>query len=96
MTNNWIICPACRGNGTHVNPNIDAGGISAEDFYDDPDFMEQYMDGTYDVACDKCHGDGKIRESKLTEMYQAVEDRKLSALENGDLESYLVAGDLRF
>ena len=55
----WLICPACKGEGSHVNPNIDAGGISAEDFYDDPDFFDDYMSGMYDVPCDACHGPGK-------------------------------------
>lgn len=52
----WGVCPVCDGEGKHVNPSIDAGGISAEDFYSDPDFAESYMDGTYDVTCNRCEG----------------------------------------
>lgn len=50
------ICPTCDGDGKHVNPSIDAGGISSEDFDEDPDFREEYMSGRYDVECYECRG----------------------------------------
>ncbi len=50
------VCPTCGGRGKHVNPSIDAGGLSREDFYEDPDFADEYMSGRYDVACYECHG----------------------------------------
>ena len=92
----WIICPACRGNGSHVNPAIDAGGISTADFADDPDFADNYMDGMYDLPCDKCNGTGKVTAAALEDIRQAAEDRKLAALEDGDYESYLTATDPRW
>ena len=52
----WEVCPLCNGRGSHVDPNIDAGGLTREDFYDDPDFAESYHSGFYDVACYKCNG----------------------------------------
>lgn len=52
----WAVCPVCDGNGTHVNPAIDAGGLTAEDFAEDPDFAEDYMRGTYDQTCNHCKG----------------------------------------
>jgi hypothetical protein len=52
----WVVCPRCNGEGTHVNPSIDAGGLSSEDFYEDPDFAEDYMSGVYDVPCSGCGG----------------------------------------
>lgn len=52
----WGVCHVCDGKGKHVNPSIDAGGLSAEDFHDDPDFAEDYMRGTYDVTCNGCNG----------------------------------------
>ncbi len=52
----WGVCPVCRGEGKHVNPSIDAGGISREQFHDDPDFAEQYWNGTYDQTCTRCEG----------------------------------------
>jgi hypothetical protein len=92
----WLICPACKGEGSHVNPNIYAGGISAEDFYDDPDFFDDYMSGMYDVPCDACHGPGKVRESRMKELREQAADRRLAAREDGDFEGYLVAGDWRY
>jgi len=52
----WEVCDLCEGRGKHVNPSIDAGGLSREDFDDDPDFESDYMAGTYDVACNQCQG----------------------------------------
>ena len=72
----WIICPVCNGNCKVVNPSIDAGGLTAEDFYDDPDFAEDYQSGVYDIACKYCKGSGKIK----------VLDR--DACNPGDLEEY--------
>jgi len=50
------VCDMCDGHGKVVNPSIDAGGLSAEDFYDDPDFREDYFFGVYDVICPNCNG----------------------------------------
>lgn len=50
------VCSLCDGKGKHVNPSIDSHGISAEEFYDDLDFAEDYVNGVYDVACNQCHG----------------------------------------
>lgn len=50
------VCSLCRGKGTHVNPSIDAHGITCEEFDDDPDFREEYMSGAYDVHCYECGG----------------------------------------
>jgi hypothetical protein len=53
---NYGVCPTCDGTGSHVNPSVDAGGISAEDFYEDPGFAEDYMAGVYNVPCYQCKG----------------------------------------
>ena len=50
------VCETCDGKGTHVNPGIDAHGLSAEDFAEDPDFAEDYFSGAYDVSCNECGG----------------------------------------
>ncbi len=52
----WEVCPVCNGKGSHVNPSIDAGGLSAEAFCDDPEFAESYMAGMYDQQCNRCDG----------------------------------------
>ena len=51
----WEVCPVCDGHGKHVNPSIDAGGLNPE-WADDPDFMQDYMDGHYDQTCNYCRG----------------------------------------
>lgn len=52
----YEVCETCGGKGKHVNPGIDSHGLSAEDFYEDPDFAENYVSGIYDVPCNECHG----------------------------------------
>ena len=51
-----IVCPTCQGTGSHVNPSIDSGGISSEEFFHDPDFAADYFSGVYDVTCYQCKG----------------------------------------
>lgn len=50
------VCLHCHGEGTHVNPAVDGNGLTREDFDADPDFMESYMAGDYDVQCALCKG----------------------------------------
>lgn len=57
----WAVCDLCNGEGKHVNPSIDAGGLTNEDFYDDPDFLIDYQSGVYDIPCNHCHGRTTIR-----------------------------------
>ena len=82
----WGVCSVCDGEGKHVNPSIDAGGISAEAFYDDPDFAEDYFGGTYDVTCYRCHGrttervvDWDVMSDELREAYEAELDAEAYA-----------------
>lgn len=51
----YEVCSRCNGHGTHTNPSIDGNGLS-EDCLSDPDFMEGYMSGSYDVTCTECQG----------------------------------------
>jgi hypothetical protein len=50
------VCPTCKGRGEHVNPSIDANGLTREDFDQDPGFAEGYFRGDYNVACYLCDG----------------------------------------
>lgn len=50
------MCGTCGGKGNHVNPSIDAHGLSREDFDEDPGFEEDYFQGVYDVSCYECGG----------------------------------------
>lgn len=64
---NWKVCTRCRGNGTHVNPAIDGNGITASEMdeilHDDPEFIDSYMNGVYDVSCELCGGKRVIEDS---------------------------------
>ena len=73
----WEICHMCSGNGTHVNPSIDCCGLTHEDFAEDPDFLDEYMSGTYDVQCRTCKGTGKVRVPD----YDALTDEQREGLE---------------
>ena len=74
MSDKWMICPVCEGEGSHVNPSIDAHGISPEEFHQDPDFAEAYFSGAYDVSCKNCRGSGKVLTAKQAERDAAWED----------------------
>lgn len=50
------VCDQCQGSGTMVNPSIDAGGLTRDDLYDDPDFAADYFGGRFDVQCSRCKG----------------------------------------
>lgn len=92
----WSICPVCDGEGSHVNPNIDSHGLSAEDFRDDPDFAESYFRGDYDEQCRTCHGTGKVED--IDKVYEELTDhadqRRIAMLEDGIYEPGM--GDWRY
>jgi hypothetical protein len=52
----WGICSTCNGRGSHTNPSIDSQGLTAEDFLEDPGFVDDYLSGIYDVPCVECGG----------------------------------------
>jgi hypothetical protein len=52
----FAVCGTCDGKGSHVNPSIDAHGITPDEFAEDPDFAESYFRGDYDQPCNECHG----------------------------------------
>ena len=56
----WEVCDLCDGEGKHVNPAIDCGGLR-EDWADDPDFRRDYFGGRYDVPCNLCGGKRVIK-----------------------------------
>lgn len=47
------VCSLCEGEGTHVNPSIDAHGVSGEEF---AELMEDYANGFFNILCNECHG----------------------------------------
>jgi DNA-directed RNA polymerase subunit RPC12/RpoP len=96
MRTKYMVCPVCGGEGKTINPNIDAHGLTAEDFRDDPDFAEDYRSGLYDVTCGACCGKRVITKARHKQLQQNAENRRLAAREDGDWEAYQVAGDYRF
>jgi hypothetical protein len=78
------VCETCSGKGTHVNPSIDSGGLSADDFAEDPDFAESYFAGHYDVPCYECNGQRVVpvidwpEEGPLAEVQKRLEEREKS------------------
>ena len=93
----YEVCDLCHGEGKHVNPAIDCGGLSREDFDEDPDFAENYMSGMYDVPCNQCHGRTTVkvvdRDALSPELREAY-DRQLQDLsdERAEHMAELAAG----
>lgn len=57
------VCPTCEGRGSHVNPSIDAGGITGSEWAEWGDEeRESYRRGAYDVACYDCAGQRVVPE----------------------------------
>ena len=78
----WVVCPVCEGRGTHVNPSIDAGGLSSADFDEDPEFAEAYMAGVYDQTCNRCRGRRVVPEvdwDALTEEQRELYEAQLDS-----------------
>lgn len=51
------MCGTCGGKGKHVNPSIDAHGITEDEWGQwDSEEQELYMSGGYDIECNECQG----------------------------------------
>lgn len=86
------VCPTCQGRGTHVNPSIDAGGITDDDdIWDDynEDGESLYTSGAYDMTCGTCHGrnvvpsiDRRAADKKVLEIWdeKSEEDAEFEAI----------------
>lgn len=70
----YEVCPECEGSGTEVDPAIDCGGLTAQDFAEDPDFAESYFAGHYDRPCSHCRGKRVVDVPDLS--YLSPEDRE--------------------
>jgi excinuclease UvrABC ATPase subunit len=69
----YAVCPTCRGKGSHVNPSIDAGGITGEELGEwDDDERESYLNGRYDVACYQCGGERLVPEIDKSNLNDAA------------------------
>jgi len=80
-----IVCPRCDGEGTHTNPSIDGNGLTQSDIdeamHDDPEFLDNYFGGVYDVMCHECDGKRVI----LAVDYDAMTEEQ-EAQYNSDLD----------
>jgi len=82
----YEVCQTCQGRGTHVNPSIDADGLSLHEI--EPKFAADYFSGRYDVCCAECQGKRVVarpdpdQESDAMQQYwEAVEADRAYALE---------------
>lgn len=77
LPTSFRVCPTCRGNGKHVNRNIDGNGITGSEWAElcaeDEDFADNYMSGMYDVTCEECNG---IRVIPEIDVESLSEDQK--------------------
>lgn len=57
------ICSTCQGRGTHTNPSIDCGGITASEWAEwDEEEKHYYMSGRYDISCSQCNGEKVVQQ----------------------------------
>lgn len=77
----YEVCFRCRGEGRHCNPSIDGNGITgsemAEILNEDPNFLEDYVGGKYDVVCRECDGlrvISEVDEEHLSEDQKKIYD----------------------
>jgi len=76
----YTVCPTCEGRGSHVNPSIDCGGITSNDWDEDPDFEEEYRGGRYDVACYGCKGQRVIMAIAESQCFTDEQKENLALL----------------
>lgn len=81
------VCPLCDGRGKHVNPSIDAHGLTRDDFDEDPDFAEDYFRGNYDIRCNLCGGE-KVVPVPLDAAIIAIAEQASSDRYDSWAESY--------
>tara|TARA_R110002020_G_scaffold2230_3_gene10382 strand:+ start:2022 stop:2513 length:492 start_codon:yes stop_codon:yes gene_type:complete len=51
----YEVCNVCQGKGTVVDPRMDRNGLGEEQL-NDPDFMDGYWSGRFDIPCRECKG----------------------------------------
>lgn len=83
----FVVCSTCNGTGTHVNPSIDAHGITAEEWDRDWDYedREAYMRGMYDVPCYECQGERVVPEIKTKDIPEEMSEL-IEIIENNRIE----------
>ncbi len=71
----YEVCDRCDGFGVHTNPAIDGNGLTSMDIerLGGMDFLEEYLNGDYDVRCEKCGGNRVIDDRQSTRLKE-IED----------------------
>ena len=73
----WAVCSACEGHG---KSSAYLGAYTAEDMAEaGPEFVEDYINGFYDRACERCDGSGKVKVPDYAKM--SKKDRAEFALQ---------------
>jgi hypothetical protein len=63
------MCETCGGKGKHVNPSIDAHGITEDEWGQwGSEEQELYMSGGYDIECNECQGKRVIPVPVITKL----------------------------
>jgi hypothetical protein len=66
---NWEICSHCHGHG---KSSAYLGAYTRDDMDEaGPEFLEDYMAGSYDRHCDSCDGTGKVKVANFARMPKA-------------------------
>ena len=64
-----IVCPSCKGEGTHLHPAFHNQAVEPE-LLQDEEFMDMYFSGGMDVQCTHCKGLRVIDSPIIPEEYQ--------------------------
>ena len=79
----WSICCACNGHG---RSSAYLGAFTQSDREEaGPEFMEDYMNGAYDRACEDCGGTGKVKVADYSRLTKE-QRRELRAQARADAE----------
>ena len=66
----WVICWRCDGVGGH---DAWEGGMTADEIDEqDPEFLDDYLSGHYDVTCTECGGPGKLLEYDMDRIHPSI------------------------
>ena len=80
----YRVCPTCGGSGSIVNPAVDGGGLTAEDFErEGPEFEAAYFGGVYDQACPECGGQRVVTQAQERDYAERVQDLHTARMESG-------------
>ena len=71
LPSKFVVCHRCEGRGVH---DAWEGGMTMDEMYEQgPEFVEDYFDGVYDVACSVCRGQ---RVLEVVDEYRVPADLK--------------------